>query len=292
MAAQPERPWPGSHSLEVRWLFHGRLEPAVSQWFARFPAELEAREDTYLLHPHQHRVSVKFRGGRNLDVKVYRGSPGILDVPGRARGRMERWQKWSFPADPLGQVSADAASWTVVRKRRRISRFPPRGGGRDQPCVPQMGGQLGCAAELTEIRMDDEAWWTLGFEATGQASLLRGQLEATVAAVFSYGLPNGLEFRLDDSRSYAKWLWQWSGAERETDRWSHSAPSRDRASARPMSRCPESVECPTSSSLGPSRLDVRPVTLPGHQAPPEQHPVNRQPSAQDQRGQEQDGQHT
>jgi hypothetical protein len=222
MAAQPERSWPGSHSLEVRWLVHGHLETAVSQWFARFPAELESREDTYLLHPHQLRVSVKLRGGRTLDVKVYRGSPGILDVSGRARARMERWQKWSFPTDSPGQVSADPASWTVVRKRRRISRFPPHD-GRYQPRVPRTGGQLGCAAELTEIRMDGEPWWTLGFEATGQAGLLRDELEAAVAAVFSHGLPDGLEFRLDDSRSYAKWLWQWSGAERDTD---HRSPIR------------------------------------------------------------------
>lgn len=36
-----------------------------------------------------------------MEVKAYRGSPGILQVAGRARGLMEAWQKWSFPCSPL-----------------------------------------------------------------------------------------------------------------------------------------------------------------------------------------------
>jgi len=38
-------------SLEVRWIFPGQLETAVARWFARFPATVESREDTYLLDP-------------------------------------------------------------------------------------------------------------------------------------------------------------------------------------------------------------------------------------------------
>ena len=87
----------GVRSLEVRWFFPGQLDTAVAGWFGRFPAETESREDTYLLDPQLHGLSVKVRGGAALEVKVYRGSPGILDLPGRARGRMESWQKWSFP---------------------------------------------------------------------------------------------------------------------------------------------------------------------------------------------------
>ena len=46
-------------------------------------------------------LSVKVRGGGALEVKAYRGSPGILEVAGRARGRLEAWHKWSFPFSPL-----------------------------------------------------------------------------------------------------------------------------------------------------------------------------------------------
>ena len=41
----------GVRSLEVRWIFPGRLEAAVAEWFGRFPARVESREDTYLLDP-------------------------------------------------------------------------------------------------------------------------------------------------------------------------------------------------------------------------------------------------
>ena len=87
-------------SLEARWIFPGQLETAVARWFARFPATTESREDTYLLDPHLPGLSVKVRAGGALEVKAYRGSPGTLQVPGRARGRMQAWQKWSFPCSP------------------------------------------------------------------------------------------------------------------------------------------------------------------------------------------------
>ena len=35
-------------SLEVRWMVPGLLRTAMREWFARFPAETERREDTYL----------------------------------------------------------------------------------------------------------------------------------------------------------------------------------------------------------------------------------------------------
>ena len=178
----------GVRSLEVRWIFPGQLETAVAGWFGRFPAETESREDTYLLDPQLRGLSVKVRGGGALEVKVYRGSPGILDLPGRARGRMQSWQKWSFPISPLRQDSSDPAGWRPVRKRRRISRFSLASG----PVVargPALGGSRGAQVELTEVRTGGQDWWTLGFEATGPADLLRSELQATAALVFAQALP-------------------------------------------------------------------------------------------------------
>jgi hypothetical protein len=45
--------------------------------------------------------------------------------------------------------------------------------------------------ELTEIRISGQDWWTLGFEATGPAGLLRSELQATAALVFAQALPGG-----------------------------------------------------------------------------------------------------
>jgi len=154
---------------------------------------------------------VKVRGGGALEVKAYRGSPGILEVTGRARGRMETWHKWSFPFRPLNPGASDPPGWWPVRKKRRISRFPLASGqiaarGAQPDEEPQ------CVVELTEIRTGGQDWWTLGFEATGPADLLRGGLAAGAALVFAQALPGGVEPGPEESRSYAQWLGRLPGA--------------------------------------------------------------------------------
>ena len=197
----------GRRSLEARWIFPGRLDAAVAGWFERFPAATESRQDAYLMRPTLPGLSVKVRGGGALEVKAYCGSPGILEVPGRARGRMESWQKWSFPCGPLSQDSADPAGWRIVSKKRRISRFWPAG-GRTATRAPGLGQQPQCEVELTEVRACGQHWWTLGFEATGPAGLLRSRLEATAALVFAHAVPAGAQPGPDESSSYAQWLGQ------------------------------------------------------------------------------------
>jgi len=208
-AAQPESPdSKGVQSLEVRWILPGQLAGAVRGWFGRFPAETRVVEDTYLLDPHLPGLSVKVRGGRALEVKAYRGSPGPLELAGCARGRLESWQKWSFPHGPAGHDSGDRAGWRPVSKRRRISWFSQATGAG----VPGLGGEPGCAVELTEVDVGGEAWWTLGFEATGPAEALRSELDAAAALVFGQALPGGVELGMDNSRSYAQWLRRRPGA--------------------------------------------------------------------------------
>jgi hypothetical protein len=62
--------------------------------------------------------------------------------------------------------------------------------------------------ELTEIRTRGQDWWTLGFEATGPADLLRSELRATAALVFAQAMPGSAEPGTDASKSYAQWLCQ------------------------------------------------------------------------------------
>ena len=208
----------GVRSLEVRWIFPGQIETAVAGWFGRFPAETQSREDTYLVVPQLRGVAVKVRGGVALEVKVYRGSPGILDLPGRARGRLQSWQKWSHPTSSSRQGGDDMAGWRLVRKRRRISRFALANGHvvaqapGPGPQAPGPGRQPRCAVELTEVRTSDQDWWTLGLEATGDDDVLRSALQATAALVFAQAMPSSVTPGLDESRSYLEWLGQRSGA--------------------------------------------------------------------------------
>ena len=153
----------GVRSLEVRWILPGQLTAGAADWFGRFPAETRVVEDTYLLDPHLPGLSVKVRGGRALEVKMYCGSPGLLKLAGRAHGRLESWHKWSFPHEPAGPGSSDPAGWRPVSKRRRISWFSQATG----VGVLGPGEEARCAVELTEFDVRGKAWWTLGFEATG-----------------------------------------------------------------------------------------------------------------------------
>jgi hypothetical protein len=201
-------------SLEVRWIFPGQVDSAVAGWFGRFPAKTESREDSYLLDPQLRGLSVKIRGGGALEVKAYRGSPGILEVAGRACGRMESWQKWSFVFRPPSGDGGDPAGWTRVRKRRRISQFSSASG----PAVaraPGMGQQPRCDVELTEVYARGQDWWTLGFEASGPADLLRREVEATAALVFARALPGRVVLSPAESGSYAQWLARRLGADRD-----------------------------------------------------------------------------
>ena len=75
-----------------------------------------------------------------------------------------------------------------------------------------LGDEAGCVVELTEVRTGGQDWWTLGFEATGPADLLRSQLQETATLVFGQALPSGAQPGPDESSSYAQWLRRGAGS--------------------------------------------------------------------------------
>jgi len=142
-----------------------------------------------------------------LEVKSYLGSPGILDLPGGGCGRLESWRKWSFPAGLPGHGGAGPPGWAVAGKSRRGSWFP-LASRPDLSQVWPLAVVAGCMAELTEVWVRGEAWWSAGFEAAGPVRLLRGAVEHAADLVFAQALPPGVQVSLGSSRSYAHWLGQ------------------------------------------------------------------------------------
>ena len=138
----------------------------MADWFGRLPKRVESRQDTYLLDPRLEGLSVKIRGDTRLEVKLQDGTSEVFDLPGRARGRMSSWQKWSFPIGSEHQQIRDSPDWRRVEKVRGISWFSPTGELLPAP-PPGEESPAGCTVELTDIVISGEAWWTLGFEATG-----------------------------------------------------------------------------------------------------------------------------
>ena len=202
----PARP---ADSLEVRWFVPGPLGTAAREWFGRFPAATETREDTYLGRPRLDGLSVKLRAGGGLDVKSYLGSPGILDLPACGLGRLESWRKWSFACDNPDPAGAMPPGWVTVRKARRSTWFPLYA-GQGRPPGRSLEG-AGCMAELTEAAAGSTQCWTLCLEASGPANLLQEAVRHAADLLFARPLPDGVRLSLGNSQSYAQWLYRQTG---------------------------------------------------------------------------------
>ena len=159
-------------TMEVRWVCPGALATSMIDWFGPFLEQVESREDDYLVGQQIQGISVKIRGGAQLDMKVAGGSHGVLDIPGRARGHLQSWKKWSFPIPPVAEMDVGSADWVRVGKIRRIGRFSFADGEHVTRGVSSGEDLATCAVELTEVAKGEERWWTLGFDRV-QRSLAR-----------------------------------------------------------------------------------------------------------------------
>ena len=195
----------GSRTLEVRWIDRGPIPEATFGWLGPFADWIEHREDRYLADPADPELGVKIKGGIELDLKAFRGSPGELAVPGGGLGCLELWEKWCFPLESVALPSVEASGWVAIRKIRRRRSFHLSGDLAVERPVSE-AEMPGCSVELTEFTVGGEAWWTLALEAGGDPDALERELRATAEALFRDPLPDGLRLDLSDSMSYARWL--------------------------------------------------------------------------------------
>lgn len=193
----------GVRSLEVRWISRGRVPVTLIDRLGPFPIPIERRDDRYLVNPGVPELGVKIRDGIQLDLKVYRGSPGRLQVP-NGEGTLEGWEKWTFP---MGEMTPapDAEGWVMLHKTRHRRTFDLTAAGLVERSV---AGEVdpGCTLELTEVDGGGDIWWTLAFEATGSPDTLEPSLRACVGLLLDRSLPDGIELRPEASMSYTRWL--------------------------------------------------------------------------------------
>lgn len=195
----------GVVSLEVRWIHPGQLPAVLVQRLEPFPEGVELREDRYLSDPVLPDVSVKIRGGLQVDVKAFRHSPGQLALPGGTRGRLELWEKWSFPLGGVPQPLIDGASWTPVEKARRRRSFALVDGDLVERSLADAESP-GCALEVTEVSIDGAVWWTLGLEAVGPLDTLHRDLHATALALIDGRLSARYGLQSAAAKSYHQQL--------------------------------------------------------------------------------------
>lgn len=193
----------GVRSLEVRWIHPGPVPAILIDRLGPFPIPIERRADKYLVDPGTPDLGVKIRDGIQLDLKAFRGSPGQLRVQG-GEGKLEGWEKWTFPMGEVGPDPADDG-WAMLHKTRHRRTFELTAEGLVERMVAEEVDP-GCTVELTEVDGGGDVWWTLAFEATGSPTTLEACLRACVELLLDRPLPDGIELRPETSMSYTRWL--------------------------------------------------------------------------------------
>jgi hypothetical protein len=193
-------------TAEIRWFLRGTLPEEVSRWFETVCGTTTlypTRVDLYLALPETDAVGVKLREGL-LEVKRKDGDLGLLNLHPNVAGHGNTWTKWSFPASMeeghLGDLAPNAPGWLAVAKTRRLSTLTISPDGVVD--LANEGPALGraCWIELTEVRMDHDEWWSLGFEAVGPKECLQEDLER--AAQHLFGLSDPPTLTADTSFAY------------------------------------------------------------------------------------------
>jgi len=197
-------------SVELRWFYNGTLPKAIGQWFGQdglggYLSPLEEREDLYLLIPNCDYVRLKLRQ-KGLEVKWRQAELGMIRFGNRWEGKAEKWMKWVC-AETVAPVSTDilaSGMWVTVQKKRWQRLYQVLDGSLTavplEAPIPQ-----GCSIEISQVSINGNAWWSLGFEAFGHDSYLMENLQV-VAGWVSKSYPTGQELAFEDSFAYPQWL--------------------------------------------------------------------------------------
>ncbi len=123
-------------------------------------------------------------------------------------GKAEKWGKWlcedakgeSFqPAMVLGNPS-----WVSVQKVRYSQLFQVFADFSIQAVATNERIDNGCSVEITNLVVQENAWWSLAFEAFGEDSRIEENLQATASWVFD--TYQNSQLAIADSYAYPHWL--------------------------------------------------------------------------------------
>ena len=197
---------------EIRWFYQGIVASEIANWFAADVLRenchtLENREDWYLLIPGCEFLGVKLRQHR-LETKLRVTDLGILQLGNNVIGAAEKWIKSTCEdAKVESLITPEVVAkgqWVKVEKVRSQIRYLVADDRSLTPASKEETSQEGCNVELTQLIVNDNPWWTLGFEASGTDNNLTSNLETVTKKLFQT-FPEQ-ELNLADSYAYPKWL--------------------------------------------------------------------------------------
>ena len=206
-------------SHEVRWFLEGSIEqhPALKRWVEdgamnpKWIGRLGGKPDAYMLVPGSTDMGMKWREGQ-LQIKGLESSLGTQVFRGNHQGRVERWIKWSYSGTAIADAFTPLFATGKTRPRiievfktrclrkMRINPFTPAQIEVDPDLLIDRGGSL----EVTDLRVEGQAYTSVAFEAFPNDSGMHGDFTAFVN--FFLEQLNGVELKESRSLSYPAWL--------------------------------------------------------------------------------------
>jgi hypothetical protein len=208
-------------SMELRWFVQGLLDDELSNWFensrlgphtmGEFIPSIDERADTYLGLPYTAELGVKLRNRERIEIKKRVHDQGIQTLGADIEGCLEQWVKWSFLLSLQNSNSLNTSllgdAWIIVQKVRRTRKFEVRSASLVKEVDPNSKPEdvpEGCNLELTTLRVQNQSWYSLGFEAFGQLASVEKNLELVVREALSHSRFPPMKAR--DSFGYPEWL--------------------------------------------------------------------------------------
>jgi hypothetical protein len=202
-------------SMELRWFQRGSVPEALRRWFTDVldgGDELfrtEVRTDHYIAISGCEQIGIKFRSGKDLEIKVRQRLISETSIRAIAIGYRERWVKLSAdsaPAEELGG-SVDDPVILSVSKHRMLRKYQRSTMG-IQAVSDSLSVPAGATVEITSIEIGGVNWWTLGFEAFDTTAPTDEALGATFDVIVQHVMRqyDGPRLRKQESYGYPRWL--------------------------------------------------------------------------------------
>ena len=158
-------------SIEIRWFLNEpEAKKTALEWFKKIGGKLdnpEVRTDFYLPRSYGNSVGLKLRTFKNIPkVEVKEKLDTIEMVDAKGIGIVEVWNKWRFTLDAKDETSTEINSekteWVKMEKSRSLIKYEILPDNKFQ--IVDNDVDFACNVEITDIKIGDKDWWTLGFE--------------------------------------------------------------------------------------------------------------------------------
>lgn len=201
-------------SIETRWFFPVRSFPWTD--FFEETNRQKKRTDWYA-YPCDEGCGIKIREGR-LQTKLRireLSSDAFRQVP----GKLEEWIKWDAQFESNQKPPEDklrSTGWVPIVKDRylRIFLVTDHKVQEERDLQNEWWKKDGCQFEWTALLVDEQPWWTLGFEAFGSPDQLVHNLIIVFEQIF-LNKPPLLSLENNRSFGYAEFLNHRSGKKQE-----------------------------------------------------------------------------